>query len=187
MSSLVHAARTLLLTGKPGVGKTTLIRAVAAALADRTVRGFITDEIRNEGQRVGFRLETIDGQHAILAHADIRSPHRVGKYGVDVKALDRIAQGALRPDDGIDVYLIDEIGRMECLSERFRAAVAGLLDSGCTVVATIHRNAPGFVQRVKERRDVELWEVTHQNRDGLPQSILAWLERRRKPGRSVLG
>ena len=179
MSDWSRDARTLLLTGAPGIGKTTLIRAVAADLGDRRIRGFVTDEIRIKGHRAGFRLDTFDGQRAVLAHIDIRSPHRVGKYGVDIKALDHLVDAALRPDDQIDVYLIDEIGRMECFSQRFMHALSKLLDSACTVVATIHRNAPGFIQQIKERPDIELWEVTHRNRDDLCRSILAWLEQRR--------
>lgn len=171
--------RTLLLTGAPGIGKTTLIRAVAADLGDRSIRGFVTDETRIRGYRVGFRIETFDGQRATLAHTDIRSSHRVGKYGVDIKALDEIVDAALLPDDAIDVYLIDEIGRMECFSRRFMDALTRLLDSRRIVVATIHRNAPGFIQQVKERPDVELWEVTRQNRDRLCREILAWTDQRR--------
>jgi nucleoside-triphosphatase len=169
--------RTLLLTGVPGIGKTTLIRTLATNLGELRIRGFVTDEIRIKGRRAGFRLETFDGQRAVLAHTNIRSRHRVGKYGVDVEALDRVIDAALQPDDQTDLYLIDEIGRMECFSQRFMDALTQLLASDRTVVATIHRNAPGFIQRVKERPDVELWEVTLQNRDELCRSILAWLER----------
>lgn len=178
MASKDRDVRTLLLTGAPGVGKTTLIRAVAADLGDRRIRGFVTDEIRINDRRVGFRIETFDGHRAVLAHTNIRSSHRVGKYGVDIVALDRIVDTALLPDEQIDAYLIDEIGRMECFSRRFMDTLTKLLESGQIVVATIHRNAPGFIQRVRERSDAELWEVTRQNRDELCRSILAWVDQR---------
>ena len=177
MTSKTRDRRTLLLTGVPGIGKTTLIRAVAASLGDRRIRGFVTDEIRTRGHRVGFRLETFDGQHATLAHTNIRSTQRVGKYGVDIVALDRVVDAALLPDHRIDVYLVDEIGKMECFSQRFKDALTELLDSDRIVVATIHRSAPGFIQQIRERPDAELWEVTRQNRDELCQSILSWLDR----------
>jgi nucleoside-triphosphatase len=170
--SRVHA---LLLTGSSGVGKTTVIRSIADALVGHRIRGFLTEEIRTGGRREGFRLETFDGHVAVLAHMDIRSPHRVGKYGVDVAALDRVVDASLQPDEHAHVYLIDEIGRMECYSSRFTEAVARLLDSGLPVVATIHRRAGGFVREVKGRPDVELWEVTRENRETMVGWVLEWI------------
>src|SRR5437660_2457645 len=124
-----EAETVLLLTGAPGTGKTTVIRRVAKALAGRSIRGFTTEEVRSRGERVGFRLETFDGQSALFAHVAIRSGHRVGRYGVDLAALEGIVDSALDPRDPVEVYLVDEIGKMECLSARFVSAMERLLDS----------------------------------------------------------
>lgn len=165
----------LLLTGPPGTGKTTVVRRVAAALAGRRLGGFTTGEDREGGQRVGFRLTTLDGQDLVLAHVALRSPHRLGRYGVDLRALESVLDTALGLDPAADVYLVDEIGKMECLSERFVAAMTALLDSGRPVVATVAARGSGLIESVKGRSDVELWAVTPRNRDELPQRILAWL------------
>jgi nucleoside-triphosphatase len=178
MPSQSRKAHTLLITGLPGVGKTTVIRKVADGLRGRKISGFVTDEIREQGRRLGFLLEAFDGHRTTLAHIDIPSPHRVGKYGVDVAALDRVVDAALRPDDAVDVYLVDEIGKMECFSRRFVDAMTALLDSYHTVVATIARRGTGFIQRVKDRPDAELWEVTRESRDEMPERILDWIARR---------
>ncbi len=77
----------LLLTGRPGVGKTTVLRAVARLLAGAHLIGFYTEEIREAGERRGFRLVTFDGKEAILAHIDLPFS-RVSKYGVDVAVID---------------------------------------------------------------------------------------------------
>ncbi len=168
-------ANTLLLTGASGVGKTTVIRKVADGLRGREVRGFITEEIREAGKRVGFRLDTFDGRTGILAHTNVRSQHRLGKYGVDLAALDRIVESELNPNPGIDVYLIDEIGKMECFSLKFVSAMTALLDSGHRIVATIHRSSGGFIGQVKRRPDVDVWEVTLDNRDGIVGQVVDWI------------
>ena len=164
----------LLLTGPPGVGKTTVIRRVAEKLAGRKLGGFITEEIRSGGERVGFRLQTFDGASLILAHVENRSPHRIGRYGVDLRALESMADRALDPSSA-EIFLLDEIGRMECLSPRFVQSATALLDSGKPVVATIAAQGAGFIERVKARPGAELWTVTRANREDLPAKVLARL------------
>jgi len=164
----------LLLTGLPGVGKTTVIRTVAERLRNRRLGGFYTEEIRVRGERRGFRAVTFDGAASDMARVDFRGPPRVGKYGVDVGAVDAVAASTLTP--GADLYLVDEIGKMECLSATFVAAMRALLGSRVPVVATVARRGAGFIAETKRRTDVELWEVTRGNRDGLPARVLAWLD-----------
>jgi nucleoside-triphosphatase len=167
----------LLLTGAPGVGKTTVMRAVARALGRLLLGGFITEEIRVGRERQGFALVTFDGRRAIMAHVDRAGRPRVGKYGVDVAVIDEIAQSALAARPGIDLYLVDEIGKMECLSAAFLTAMRGLLDGDTPVVATIGQRGSSFIDEVKRRRDVGLWEITRANRDGMPAQVCAWVER----------
>ena len=165
----------LLITGSPGSGKTTVIRKVAAALSGRRLGGFYTEEIRVRAERQGFRLVTFDGREGVMAHVEFRGPHRVGKYGVNVSVIDALAESALAVKEGVDVYLVDEIGRMECLSPQFVAGMRALLDSPKRVVAAIAQRGGGFIAEVKQREDAEVWELTRGNRDGLPQRVLAWL------------
>ncbi len=166
----------LLITGSPGVGKTTVIRKVAASLSGRRIGGFYTEDIRADGQRQGFRLVTFDGRERIMAHVDLGGPHRVGKYKVDVGAVDEAAQSALSAGNA-DLYVVDEIGKMECLSPRFLASMRRLLDSSAPVVATVALRGGGLITEVKGRADAELWTVTRANRDELPARVLAWLGR----------
>jgi nucleoside-triphosphatase len=159
------------------VGKTTLIRRVTEAL-DVPARGFTTEEIRIGGQRVGFGLETLEGERSTLAHVDLRSPSRVGRYGVDLDALKAVAATALALESEPCVYLVDEIGKMECLSPVFREAIETLLESPRLLVATIAARGTPFIEGIKKREGVELWAVTRGNRDRLPAAVVGWLRAR---------
>lgn len=169
--------RALLLTGPPGVGKTTALRRAAEELSDLKIRGFTTAEIREAGERVGFRIETFDGDEAVLAHVKIRSPHGVGKYRVDVEALDRVATQELTAR-GAGAVFIDEIGKMETLSKIFVERVEALLDSRVVLVATVGQRGGGFIAAVKRRPDVLLWTLSRANRDRMPEEIAAWVRER---------
>jgi nucleoside-triphosphatase len=169
--------RHLLLTGSPGVGKTTLLRRLAERLADRRVDGFLTEEIRSgAGRRLGFRAIALGGESWTISHVEIPGSARVGRYGVDLQAVDRLGEvleQAVRKR--VDVCLVDEIGKMECLSERFVRSVRRLFDSGIPTVATVAAHGTGLISEVKRRPDVELWQVTVANRDALVGQAARWL------------
>lgn len=160
-----------LITGKPGVGKTTLIRSIAQRVKDLQPAGFYTEEIRVEGLRQGFRLVSLDGRQQILSH--VEDPHltRVSRYGVDVQGFERLLTELDLRHGSSPIVIIDEIGKMECLSPRFREEVAALLDSSKTVVATIALKGNGFIQMIKRRTDCRLVTVTQNNRDLLAGTV----------------
>jgi nucleoside-triphosphatase len=175
---VLELKHVLLLTGVPGVGKTTIIKKVSSLISGRKIQGFTTEEIREKGERKGFRIETFNGDSAVMAHVDIPKTYRVGKYGVDIAALENIVNTSLRLEEKSEIFFIDEIGKMECFSERFIKAVTALLDSKYLLVATIAARGRGFIESVKRRSDVEIWEVTRDNREDLPWKILHWIEDR---------
>ncbi len=169
--------KALLLTGRPGIGKTTVIRCVADALKGERTAGFYTEELRSRGERTGFRIVTLDGCSRLMASIAIGSPHRVGKYGVDVSvyvsAVDAIAEATLAPH-GADVFLIDEIGKMECLSIAFVEAVRRLLAANRLIVATVAFKGGGLIEEMKRLPGAGSRGVTPQNRDRLPREVIQW-------------
>jgi nucleoside-triphosphatase len=137
------------------------------------VFGFLTREIRERGRRVGFRIETPAGDRGVLAHIDLAGPPTVGRYGVDLDAFERIALPALSDIPEAGVAVIDELGKMELASERFRTALAGLLDRSVPLVATVHAHRDPFTDALKRRDDLEVERVERQNRDLLPERLAA--------------
>jgi nucleoside-triphosphatase len=168
-----HLIRHLLLTGIPGVGKTTVITQLSRALADFHPNGFFTQEIRDEkGVRKGFELITLDGRHQLLSHVTFLGPSRVGKYGVDLAGLEKLLETIDLRHSPSRVVILDEIGKMECLSQRFIQEVEALLDSSKMVIATVALKAGGFPAKVKSRPDCQVVNVTLQNRSTLAGTLV---------------
>ena len=165
----------ILLTGVPGVGKTTVIRKVARLIGPDAA-GFYTEETREGGRRTGFDIMTLDGRRATLARSGKKSRHRVGRYGVDLQALDSVAVSAVEEAvGGGKTIIIDEIGKMELFSQKFRDAVIRAFDSPSPVVAVIMLKPNEFADSIRRRADVMTFEVTTSNRASLPSRIAAEL------------
>ncbi len=166
--------KNILLTGNPGVGKTTLIIKLTQRLGNYALSGFYTEEVRVEGARMGFRAVTLNGSSAIFAHRSYHGEpgHRVGTYGVRPEILETLVIPHLDASrKRAQVVFVDEIARMELISDRFKEAVTSVLDSPCVVVATVAAHGTGFTKRVKERKDVEVITVTRNNRDILEEQV----------------
>ncbi|OPX18155.1 hypothetical protein BXT86_02705 [candidate division WOR-3 bacterium 4484_100] len=165
----------ILLTGPPRIGKTTIIKKVIEAV-DFRCAGFYTREIRDRNKRVGFMLQTLDNKECVLSHITQSGP-RVGKYGVDLTCIERVGVSAI--EKGIThkkgLIIIDEIGKMELFSTRFRSVALKALDSEIPVLGTILLRPEPFCDRIKARDDVEIIEVTFANRNILPEGIVARL------------
>jgi len=167
--------RAYLLTGRPGVGKTTCLRKVLELL-ELPAGGFVTGEIREQGRRVGFALVTLDGRRATLAHVKRSGGPRVGKYGVNFKSLERVGVPAIR--DAVRrerLVVIDEIGKMEMAAPAFRQAVAEALEAPVTVLGTILMASHSWADRIKAHPAVQLVEITPANRNSLPRRVASAL------------
>ena len=165
----------VLLTGSPGVGKTTLLRKVVTRLPG-LVGGFYTEEMREEGRRVGFRIQALDGRKGILAHKDALGTYFVqdkkSDYKINLKDLEDIGvDSILKAIESSNLVVIDEVGHMELFSEKFRDAVLKAFDSRKTVLATISKYGGPFEEGLKSRADVKVVEVTRENRDALPDEV----------------
>ena len=168
-------AKTLI-TGKPGVGKTTLVQKIIKQMGSVNMAGFYTSEIRCTGSRLGFELQGLNGGRRTLAHMDIDSRHRVGRYGVDKDGFEEFLATLDLLNADVELIVIDEIGKMELFSNRFRNLVCDALNADKQVLATIPLKGNDFIRGIEKRLDIRLLEVTHANRDRLPEAILEGLQ-----------
>jgi len=164
-----------LLTGRPGTGKTSLIKQAIADFKGRA-GGFYTEEIRSGGTRLGFKLVTLDGGKAVLAHADFSQRFRVGKYGVDVDGFEKIGVATLiRAAQNSDLVVVDEIGRMELFSDRFREAVLEIMNGGKRVLGTIMLQPHPWADAIKQKPQVNLVTLTRNNYQQVREELQKWL------------
>jgi nucleoside-triphosphatase len=167
--------KNILITGLPGIGKTTLIKQLVYELARYRPRGFYTEEIRQEDERKGFQLVSLSGKRSILAHVlhvRIDSPYRIGKYRVDVSAFDSFLDSLNLSESEEGIIFVDEIGKMECLSVKFVRTIQELLDSKNIIIATIAHTDGGIKGKIKERDDVRLFRMNLENRDSIKDEIM---------------
>lgn len=166
--------KNILITGYPKTGKTTLIKKLIENCS-KTITGFYTEEIMNtRGVRVGFRVMTLStDEPGVLAHMNIKTGWKVGKYFVDIHEFERVILPELNVE--AEIIIIDEIGKMELYSEKFKEKLVECLDKG-NVVATITMKGGGkFVKEIKNREDSDLYYVTEKNRNKIAKIIQAKL------------
>jgi nucleoside-triphosphatase len=166
--------KNLLISGRPGSGKTTLIMKVIDHIGRGVAGGFYTEEIREGKQRIGFIAKTLDGREHVLAHVDVKSGFRVSRYHIDVSVIDRLIVESI--EDAVrnkEIVIMDEIGKMEMFSKRFKESVLHALDSPKVVIATIPVYNNRFLDGLKKRDDVKVLELTIESRERLFKDVMS--------------
>ncbi|KAI9109768.1 hypothetical protein K1719_019398 [Acacia pycnantha] len=180
--------KCILVTGPPGVGKSTLIMRVFEGLKtsnpDLKVQGFYTREVRQGRERIGFEVVTLDGRICPLASANISGPESrrwpsVGKYKVDIASFESLALPELQVREDTDLFIIDEVGKMELYSSSFFPAVLQVLESNIPILASIPipkygRDIPE-VARLRNHPTADIYTLSLSNRDAVREEIRALL------------
>lgn len=176
------------ITGMPSVGKTDTLIKIIKSLEDHgyIVEGMITESIIEDKKRVGFYVtDWQTREQEIFAHVDFDMKEKVGKYGIDIGVLDRIGVPAIEKailDENVNIIVIDEIGKMEMLSEKFCEMVIEALDSDKPIMVTLHKKSrTPLLQDVRRRDDIRILEVTPVNRNLLPYKIEKIMEEKLPP------
>jgi nucleoside-triphosphatase len=166
----------ILLTGSPQCGKTTVVQKVVASWPGKAA-GFYTREVRKAGIRLGFEIVTLAGDAALLSHVDFPGQYRVGKYGVSLENFHLVALPALEVTPGVDLFVVDEVGKMEYLSPRFVAAMEKLWAAPAPLLITVAAQGGGYIAALKAKPGITLITVTPANRCDLPAYLLKLLGR----------
>lgn len=171
-----HPKRNILITGQPGVGKTTLFIRLYEELKALNPIGFYTSEIRENNIRNGFELVSFDGIRKTLSHVKIkgRGTFKVGKYGVDIAAFDNFLDMIDFFNPEHDLIMIDELGKMECFSAKFQKLIINLLETDKTFISTIAYKGGGLINKIKNQSNIKLFEITKHNRNIMLFEILKY-------------
>ena len=165
----------ILLTAQPKTGKTTALMKIINLLGKENCRGFYTEEIIENGERVGFSIATLSGKVGTLSHVRSESKERISRYGVNVDEFENICVRELEEaieDTDTKYIIIDEIGPMEVLSERYRNLLMQLLTSDKPVIGAIFKNPHEWLDEFKKNDNVNIVELTMENRDSIPYDIV---------------
>ncbi|XVF16028.1 hypothetical protein REPUB_Repub09cG0206300 [Reevesia pubescens] len=186
--TMAGAGKCFLLTGPPGVGKTTLIMRIYETLKlsnpNLKLQGFYSQEVRQGGFRVGFEVVTLDGRRGRLATSILPSPEAhhwpaVGKYKVDVTSFESVALPELKIREDTDLFIIDEIGKMELYSSYFFPAILNILQFNIPLLATVPipkfgKDIPAVV-RLKNHPGATIFTLDQSNRDAMKEQIYSQL------------
>lgn len=168
--------KNLFISGTPGVGKTTLIREVTLPYVER-VGGFYTEEMRKGSKRWSFKLHAFSGQEGILAAKGLASPHKLDKYGVDLEVMETIGVPAMETAMAEkDLIVIDEIGAMEMMSEKFRETLIKCLNGSKPVLATIRHHSQPFSEELKRMSETNTLHLTRVNFPEIKTGVQLWLK-----------
>lgn len=135
--------------------------------------GFFTQDFCQDNQRIGFRIVTLEGQEGILAKKGLKhSKFRLGKYGINPNDLEEIGVVAIKEAVKTkEVVVIDEIGKMELFSKKFKVAVWQALESKKKVLGTIQQSDIPFLKQIKARQDTTILELKSDNQEDVLKKL----------------
>jgi nucleoside-triphosphatase len=174
-------SRFILITGRPGIGKTTVFRKTVDLLRNQgwVVGGMVSFEIRKSGRRIGFEIsDLLSDESGILAHICLKEGPRVGRYRVNIEDLENIGVRAIQNAlEEAEIICCDEIAPMELSSSLFRETISKAAKISKPFVGTIHSTVvASLIQELEIESSVQVLEVTKQNRNGLHQEIVRLVE-----------
>jgi nucleoside-triphosphatase len=170
--------KAVIITGRPGVGKTTVFLQAVDSLRvlGLNIGGFVSREVRVTGNRVGFEIMDLTTRRkGWLAHVDQHIGPKVGKYRVNTDDLVEVGVGSIQRslrEDPVGVIAVDEIGPMELTCSEFVQVINNAAKSTKTLLATVHYRERSNILHKFGLTSAEAFEVTLENRETINYKIL---------------
>jgi len=168
-----NSKKVFLLTGKPRMGKTTMIKKLIKEIGADNCGGFYTEEIIHANDRIGFRCVSVKGGSAEIANVESQSKTRIGRYGVDINIFEEFVIKALQ--DAINskrIIVIDEIGFMQMLSPAFSEIVHDIISGNHIVIGTVPVDSHPEIDKIKYLMDVAITSLNEFNRDSVSDFLV---------------
>ena len=169
-------AKNVFITGIPGVGKTTLLKKLAHDLSMLVIKGFYKEKIVEDDSTRGFRVISFDYKEQILAHLFIEGPNKIDGFGVNIDGFEKFILPQLKNINMVDLFIFDEIGKMECMSKSFCIDFEKILDADIPVIATYSHHSTFKFETLKKRKDTTILQMTSKNRDDIWKKVLLAIE-----------
>ena len=160
------------ITGPPGVGKTTIIKKLIKDLMPLVLKGFYKECITDNQICKGYRILTLDFKEQVLAHIHFEGPDRIGDYGINIEGFENLVLPELEINKDVELFIIDEISNMECLSKQFYKQVLKILESESPLIASLSLSDTPEILKLRSRKDISVLNVTFKNRNALWKRIL---------------
>ena len=165
----------IVLTGAPGVGKTTALIRVARELKERGVKvgGIVSRELRtNNNMRIGFEfIDLTTNDRNVLASITGNGP-KVGRYFVNVAGCRFAAERLMNAVRNSDVIICDEIGPMELKSREFIDSAMNLLDVEKKVIVVVHQKLQHLLIDEFRNKSSLLINLDLENREKVNEILL---------------
>lgn len=165
------------ISGAWGARKTETLESIIRMLSDEDIEvgGMVTEPIMEDNRRVGFQvMDWSTKEKAVFAHLDLDSPTEIKGYGVNLDSLNEVGVKAIKDAaKEKEVVLIDEIGKMQVESEKFKEVVSKIFEIDKPLIITFEKKSRNtLLQDLRRRDDVRMLELTDVNKNLLPYKVV---------------
>lgn len=166
-------AKNILIDGLPRVGKTTAVQRILS-LAKVRCGGFFS-QAQTKQFYTNFRLVSVQGPHRSMSSQTLLRRFDIpGVVGFNLEDLENFGNPALlHALETCDVVVIDQLGTLEVSSDKFRRVVDLVLASDKVCLATLTSSNVPYIEAIRKRPDVAVYDINRSNRMLLPELIAA--------------